>query len=241
MMKVAFLVIAGIAAVTILTVSILSVLFPKSQVTSQAQAQVKLKSSLQPSPVRKTYPIVYDIPPKKPLTVTYVTPSVKPPHKRVVIIKPTPTVTATPVETFSPSYVAPTPSDTPTPVPTQTPSFGAAAKAIAFAVAQIGCPYVYGGTGPCDSGYDCSGLAKAAWEYAGITIPRTSYEQWDSLTRVSLSSIEPGDILVFSDASHVGLFLGNGYMIDASHSGVPVEKVPLAGYYLNNLIGAVRP
>jgi cell wall-associated NlpC family hydrolase len=81
----------------------------------------------------------------------------------------------------------------------------------------------------------------AAWQYAGIAIPRTSYEQWDSLLRVGLSEIEPGDILVFSGAGHVGIYVGNGYMIDAPEAGHPVEKVSLAGYWDSQLIGAVRP
>ena len=51
-------------------------------------------------------------------------------------------------------------------------------QAANFALSKLGCPYVYGGTGPCDSGYDCSGLAQAAWAAAGVSIPRTTYEDW---------------------------------------------------------------
>ena len=71
------------------------------------------------------------------------------------------------------------------------PTATQADKAVAFAYAQLGCPYVYGGTGPCPQGYDCSGLAQAAWAAAGVAIPRDSYEQWAELPHVSVSAIEP--------------------------------------------------
>ena len=163
-------------------------------------------------------------------------------RKRVVhaVVAAKPVVTPTPTPAPTHNYAAPTP--TPKPTHSLVANITGAAKAVAFAFDQIGCPYVYGGTGPCNSGFDCSGLVQAAWQYAGISIPRTSYDQWSSLPRVSTSELAPGDILIFySGASHVGLYVGNGYMIDASHSGVPVQKVSLAGYYSSNLIGAVRP
>jgi cell wall-associated NlpC family hydrolase len=114
-------------------------------------------------------------------------------------------------------------------------------KAVQFAVSQLGCPYVFGGTGPCGSGYDCSGLTSKAWAAAGVSIQRTSEEQWASLPHVSTSALEPGDILVFSGASHVGLYVGNNKLIDAPHTGLNVEEVSLTGWYLTNLNGAVRP
>jgi hypothetical protein len=62
-----------------------------------------------------------------------------------------------------------------------------------------------------------------------------------SLPHVSTSALEPGDILVFSGASHVGIYVGNNMLIDAPHTGLDVEKVALTGWYLSNLDGAVRP
>jgi len=114
-------------------------------------------------------------------------------------------------------------------------------KAAAFAVSKLGCPYVFGGTGPCGSGYDCSGLTMQAWAAAGVSIQRTSEEQWASLPHVSTSALEPGDILVFSGASHVGIYVGNNMLVDAPHTGLNVEEVALTGWYLSNLDGAVRP
>jgi cell wall-associated NlpC family hydrolase len=116
-----------------------------------------------------------------------------------------------------------------------------AQKAVAFAYGALGCPYVFGGTGPCASGYDCSGLAMAAWASAGVSIPRTSYGQ-ATLPAVSTSALQPGDILEFAGDSHVGIYVGGGMLIDAPQPGMNVEKVSLSSsWYASNLDGAVRP
>ena len=123
-------------------------------------------------------------------------------------------------------------------------------KAVAFAYNQLGCPYVFGGTGPCSSGFDCSGLTSSAWASAGISIPRTSYDQMASLPSVPLHTasgaftkkyLQPGDILGFASNSHVGIYVGGGALIDAPVPGRNVEKISLSGWYLSNLDGAVRP
>jgi cell wall-associated NlpC family hydrolase len=119
------------------------------------------------------------------------------------------------------------------------PTSTQAGKAVAFAYAQLGKPYVFGGTGP--NSFDCSGLTQAAWASAGISIERTSEDQWASLPHVSTSDLQPGDILVFAGASHVGIYVGGGMMIDAPHTGLDVEKVALSGWYSSELDGAVRP
>jgi peptidoglycan DL-endopeptidase CwlO len=114
-----------------------------------------------------------------------------------------------------------------------------AEKAVAFAYAQLGKPYVWGATGP--GSYDCSGLTMASWAAAGVSIPRTSYSQWAGLPHVPTSQLQPGDILVFDGVGHVALYVGGGYLIDAPHSGAVVEKVALTGWYSQSVIGAVRP
>ena len=119
------------------------------------------------------------------------------------------------------------------------PTTTQADRAVAFAYAQIGKPYVFGAAGP--DAYDCSGLTMASWAAAGVSIPRTSYEQWDDLPHVPMSQIEPGDILVFNDAGHVGIYVGGGMLIDAPQTGMDVEKVALSGWYAETLDGAVRP
>ena len=116
-----------------------------------------------------------------------------------------------------------------------------AEQAVAFAYNQLGCPYVYGGTGPCSSGFDCSGLTSAAWASAGVSIPRTSYGQ-ATLPAVSLSNLQPGDILEFAGDSHVGIYVGGNMVIDAPQPGMSVEKVSLSSsWYAANLDAAVLP
>jgi peptidoglycan DL-endopeptidase CwlO len=122
-------------------------------------------------------------------------------------------------------------------VPTSTQ----AGKAVAFAFAQLGCPYVFGGTGPCGSGFDCSGLVMQAWASAGIAIPRTSEAQ-AGLPSVPTSALQPGDLLEFAGDSHVGMYVGGGMLIDAPQPGENVEEVSLSNsWYAANLDGAVRP
>lgn len=136
------------------------------------------------------------------------------------------------------------------PPPYKGPTGTQADTAVKFVFAQIGCPYVFGGIGPCHSGFDCSGLMMEAWQSAGISIPRVSYDQMGSLPPVSLhtssgafttANLEPGDILGFAGNSHVGMYVGGGKLVDAPVPGEFVEEVPLSGWYLQELDGAVRP
>ena len=127
------------------------------------------------------------------------------------------------------------------------PTSSQAGKAVAFAYSVLGCPYVWGGTGPCSAGYDCSGLTMSAWASAGVQIPRTSYSQEASLPQVNLAPgdptkyLEPGDVLGFIGNAHVGIYVGKGMLIDAPVPGASVELIPLSGWYLSNLDEAVRP
>jgi peptidoglycan DL-endopeptidase CwlO len=115
-------------------------------------------------------------------------------------------------------------------------------QAVAFAYNQLGCPYVYGGTGPCHMGFDCSGLAQAAWGSAGVQIPRDSYEQWAALPHVPVTSIEPGDLLIYNGEGHVAIYVGGGYIIDAPQTGLDVEKIPMSTpWYADSLDGVLRP
>jgi cell wall-associated NlpC family hydrolase len=116
-----------------------------------------------------------------------------------------------------------------------------AGKAVAFAYSKLGCPYLYGGTGPCSAGYDCSGLTQAAWAAAGVSIPRDSYSQEAGLPQVSTSNLQPGDILGFAGNSHVGIYVGGGKLIDAPHTGASVQLISLSGWYASELDEAVRP
>ncbi len=140
------------------------------------------------------------------------------------------------LSTSSPGSTSTTPPPTNN-VPTNTN----AGQAVAFAYAQLGCPYVYGATGPCPNGFDCSGLVQAAWASAGVSIPRDTYSQWAGLPHVPLSQLQPGDLIYFAGVSHVGMYVGGGYLIDAPVPGQNVEKVALSGWYAANEVGAARP
>ncbi|WP_329135627.1 NlpC/P60 family protein [Streptomyces sp. NBC_01476] len=112
--------------------------------------------------------------------------------------------------------------------PTYTgPATGRAAAAIQFAMAQRGKPYASGATGP--SSYDCSGLTQAAYRAAGITIGRTTWDQVKDGTAVSESQLRPGDLVFFySGISHVGIYIGNGQVVHAPHTGAVVEVAPMS-------------
>jgi cell wall-associated NlpC family hydrolase len=129
---------------------------------------------------------------------------------------------------------------TTTPTTYTGPTATQAEKAVAFAYAQIGKPYVWGATGP-DS-YDCSGLVQAAWAAAGVSIPRTTYEQWAGLPSVPMSDLQPGDLIMYNGESHVAIYVGGGYIIDAPHTGAVVEKISEStSWYAGSADGAVRP
>jgi peptidoglycan DL-endopeptidase CwlO len=119
------------------------------------------------------------------------------------------------------------------------PTSTQAGKAVAFAYAQLGKPYQWGATGP--GSYDCSGLVQAAWAAAGVSIPRTTYAQWAALPHISISALEPGDLLYFDGIGHVAMYVGGGYIIDAPQTGLNVQKIPLSGWYKSTLVGAARP
>ncbi|MFD7441590.1 NlpC/P60 family protein [Streptomyces sp. NPDC059909] len=110
-------------------------------------------------------------------------------------------------------------------------------KAIAFATAQIGKPYVWGAEGP--GSYDCSGLTSQAWAAAGRGIPRTSQEQWRLLPRIDVKDMRPGDLIIYhADASHVGMYVGDGAIV---HAPRPGRNVTLAGAGSMVILGVVRP
>ncbi|WP_329337910.1 NlpC/P60 family protein [Streptomyces sp. NBC_01352] len=102
-----------------------------------------------------------------------------------------------------------------------------AAAAVSYAYSKLGSPYVWGATGP--DAFDCSGLMQAAYRSAGISLPRTTYAQIDTGTRVSRSELLPGDLVFFYSAiSHVGMYIGNGQMVHAPNPSAPVRVAPIS-------------
>ncbi|WP_200304448.1 C40 family peptidase [Streptomyces adelaidensis] len=103
---------------------------------------------------------------------------------------------------------------------------GRAAAAVAAARTALGKPYVWGSTGP--DGFDCSGLMVWSYGQAGVGLPRTSQAQRYAGTQVPLSEAQPGDLVTYRpDASHVGMYVGNGQVIHAPYPGAPVRYDPV--------------
>ena len=99
-------------------------------------------------------------------------------------------------------------------------------KVVDAVYSKIGAPYAWGATGP--SSFDCSGLTSWAYAQAGKQIPRTSQAQASGGTPVAISDLQPGDIVAYyGGASHVGIYVGNGKIVDALNSGTPVSERPL--------------
>ncbi|MCK2220706.1 NlpC/P60 family protein [Actinomadura sp. ATCC 31491] len=117
---------------------------------------------------------------------------------------------------------------------------GSAAAALRFAFAQVGKPYVFGGTGP--GGWDCSGLTQASWRAAGVSLPRTTWQQWawGASRRVSLDALQPGDLIFSEGLGHVSMYAGNGQIVHAPQTGDVVKIVKLSSYG-RSLVGAIRP
>jgi cell wall-associated NlpC family hydrolase len=115
--------------------------------------------------------------------------------------------------------------------------------AIDAARTRLGAPYVWGATGP--DVFDCSGLTQWAYAAAGVNLPRTSREQWWVGPHPALDELQPGDLLFWATDTtnpatihHVALYIGQGYMIEAPHTGAVVHVTPV---YLDGYIGATRP
>ncbi|MER6028881.1 NlpC/P60 family protein [Streptomyces sp. NPDC001851] len=146
-------------------------------------------------------------------------------------VSPGGTVTATPAEdawsTWSTTGVSATDTGSFAPL-SESSSAVRAAKAVAFARAQIGKPCVWGATGP-DS-YDCSSLTQAAWRAAGVTLPRAAHQQALAGAPVGLADVEPGDlVLFFDDDRHVGLHVGGGMMVHAPGPGSSIREESIYG------------
>jgi cell wall-associated NlpC family hydrolase len=112
-----------------------------------------------------------------------------------------------------------------------------------WALTQLGKPYLWGGTGPDE--YDCSGLTMQAWARAGVSLLHYTGYQWEEGPRVPLTQLQRGDLVFYATNTadpgtihHVGIYIGNGMMVDAPYTGAFVRIDPIG---FPGLIGAVRP
>ncbi|PZT68850.1 glycoside hydrolase [Streptomyces sp. SW4] len=111
---------------------------------------------------------------------------------------------------------------------TSSSATGSAAAVVSFVQAQVGDAYVSGGTGP--NSWDCSGLVQAAFKQVGVDLPRVSQSQSTAGTQVSLSNLQPGDILYWGGAGsayHVAVYIGDGQFVGAQNPSTGVVQASL--------------
>lgn len=118
----------------------------------------------------------------------------------------------------------------PHPLPPPRVPFGH--RIVSYARHFLGIPYSYGGSSP-STGFDCSGLVRFVYGHFGIVLPHSSFADLGLGRRVSRRRLEPGDIVFFAGASHVGIYAGDGRFIDAPHTGTVVRISTMGdyGYY----------
>nr|WP_218849438.1 C40 family peptidase [Nocardioides perillae] len=114
---------------------------------------------------------------------------------------------------------------------------GRAGAAVQYALAQVGDAYVYGAAGP--DAFDCSGLTMMAWAQAGVALPHSSSAQASMGAPVSISDLQPGDLVFYySPISHVGIYIGGGQIVHAANPSKPVNVAPVGSMPITS---AVRP
>ena len=142
--------------------------------------------------------------------------------------KPAPNPSPPPAPAPAPAPNPPPAPPAPPAPPPAPPSTGSASAAIAFARAQIGDPYQWGGAGP--NSWDCSGLTMGAWAAGGISLPHYSVAQYSVSTKIAATALQPGDLVFWGSSSnpssiyHMGLYVGGGQMIHAPRTGRPVVQ-----------------
>jgi peptidoglycan DL-endopeptidase CwlO len=109
---------------------------------------------------------------------------------------------------------------------------------VGIAMHYLGVPYVWGGASP--RGFDCSGLVMYVYAQIGVSLPHSSYAQAAMGTPVSISQLQPGDLVFFTGASHEGIYIGGGQFIHAPHTGDVVKISSLSGYYSSAFYTARR-
>ncbi|UUX59261.1 C40 family peptidase [Glutamicibacter halophytocola] len=215
---------------------------PKPEPTKTAEPKPEPTKTAEPKPTKTAEPKPTPKPEPKP------TKTAEPKPTKTAEPKPTPKPEPKPTKTAEPKPTpTPTPKPTPKPEPTKTaepqpePDTGRSySAAIAWALKTADDPskyYVYGGNGP--NAFDCSSFSQRAFGQSGISLPRTSTQQFFSAPQyVSLSNLRPGD-LVFSSSNggssfyHVAIYIGNGNVVHARNPSVGISVTPLS--WVNNL------
>lgn len=137
--------------------------------------------------------------------------------------QPQPLPPAQPVVATTPVPAAPAPPAMPPPGPSSIPApdRDVGSIVVTAALTKLGAPYAWGAEGP--DAFDCSGLVVWAYHHAGLTLPRSSQAIASGGQPVPVDQMQPGDVIsLFPDASHVGIYVGDGRMIHAQWEGEPV-------------------
>ena len=116
------------------------------------------------------------------------------------------------------------------------PSHGG--SVVDIAMRYLGVPYVWGGASP--SGFDCSGLIMYVYAQVGVSLPHNAAMMYGYGSPVSISELQPGDLVFFSGLGHMGMYIGGGNFIHAPHTGDVVKISSLSGYYASSFVGARR-
>ena len=109
---------------------------------------------------------------------------------------------------------------------------------VGIAMRYLGTPYVWGGASP--SGFDCSGFVMYVYGQMGVSLPHSSYAQYGYGSPVSMSQLQPGDLVFFDGLGHVGIYVGGGSFIHAPHTGDVVKISSLTGWYASTFVGGRR-
>lgn len=139
---------------------------------------------------------------------------------------PPPPATLTAAAAPAPAVAPPPGGGPPEALPGPAPGDGQGGAAVQAALTRVGSPYAWGAAGP--GAFDCSGLVMWAFQQAGISLPHSSQALAHGGQPVALPDLQPGDVLTFySDASHAGIYIGDGLMVHSSTYGQPVRVVPM--------------
>jgi peptidoglycan DL-endopeptidase CwlO len=130
------------------------------------------------------------------------------------------------------------PAEVPAPAATAAAPPSRYGGVVGIAMRYLGVPYVWGGASP--AGFDCSGLVMYVYAQVGVSLPHSSYAQYSMGVPVSMSDLQPGDLVFFYGLGHVGIYVGGGSFIHAPHTGDVVKISSLSGSYASAFVGARR-
>jgi cell wall-associated NlpC family hydrolase len=110
---------------------------------------------------------------------------------------------------------------------------------VGVALSEVGTPYVWAGSSP--GGFDCSGRVMYSYAQVGVSLPHSSYAQWNMGVPVPRDQLEPGDLVFFDGLGHVGIYIGGGSFVHAPHTGTDVQVSSLdSSWYSGAYVGARR-